>query len=227
MTTLGVDTPIVTEQLQAPASPSLSDGLGKTAELQPLKALLTEVNALAIAMKQTAARFQQEGDLPPGARSVLEILEHQGDQSVPSIARIRFTSRQNIQILVNGLIAEGCVELRDNPAHKRSSLVHLADKGRSLLTAGSSNETGLLSSLASHVSEQEITQATELLRELRRLMTGETKKQPAVRGERKPAKEKPQPSSEAQPRAIAPGTTNEAGPGEAQQDSSELPVNLL
>jgi len=105
-----------------------------------MRALLSEILALAIRLRRG---FPQDAEqLPAGGQEVLEILEAHGDQTVPQIARLRGTSRQNIQILVNKLQQDGCVELANNPAHKRSNLVRATNKGSArLLNAGRARQT--------------------------------------------------------------------------------------
>ncbi|MGH9215889.1 MAG: MarR family transcriptional regulator, partial [Acidimicrobiales bacterium] len=51
-------------------------------------------------------------------RAVLEFLQAQGPTPVPRIARSRGVSRQHVQTIVNELLDDGLVELRDNPAHR-------------------------------------------------------------------------------------------------------------
>ncbi|MHA7774216.1 MarR family winged helix-turn-helix transcriptional regulator [Roseibium sp. M-1] len=64
-----------------------------------------------------------------GTRAVMEVLEEAGAMSVPDIGRVLFLARQQIQLLINALEAEGLVERRPNPAHKRSPLFALSEAG--------------------------------------------------------------------------------------------------
>src|SRR5215471_1342535 len=85
-----------------------------------LEALLVEVNGLANRLKADS-----RAALPSASRAALQLLQRHGPQTVPQIARARFSSRQNIQILINRLQQEGLVEIISNPQHKRSALVRL------------------------------------------------------------------------------------------------------
>ncbi len=98
------------------------------------------------------------------ARAVLQLLREGGPQTVPALARSRNTTRQNIQIIVDRLQTLGCVETRVNPNHKRSSLIDLTEKGRSLLEASEGQEGRLLQTLAARFSEDETAQALESVR---------------------------------------------------------------
>lgn len=62
-------------------------------------------------------------------RAVLEALSANGPQTVPAIARERFVARQHIQSLVDDLLERRLVTTVANPAHKRSPLVALTEKG--------------------------------------------------------------------------------------------------
>src|SRR6184192_2634450 len=117
------------------ASKDISSGLG---------ALFREVNALAIRLKGTGVSDGREDALAAGDLSVLRVLDGHGPQTVPQIARFRETSRQNIQILVNKLEAEGFIELSRNPAHKRSGLVGITEAGRNEYAKAADQETKLL-----------------------------------------------------------------------------------
>ena len=64
-----------------------------------------------------------------GMRAVLEYLHRNGDTTVPDMARARRVTRQRIQTLVNALVDEQLIEAVDNPASRRSPLIHLNDKG--------------------------------------------------------------------------------------------------
>src|SRR5258706_15348049 len=109
-----------------------------------LKALFAEVNLLSVRLKAAPVFAQGEDSLASGGLSVLRVLDEYGPQSVPQIGRLRGTSRQNIQILVNRLEAEGCVELVRNPAHKRSGLVRLTGVGRNLFAKTAESEATFL-----------------------------------------------------------------------------------
>jgi biotin operon repressor len=82
--------------------------------------LCNEIVALADKLKFGFNSLSTEG-------RVLDLIRRAGPQTVPGMARSLGTSRQNIQTLVNRLRREGKLVLSDNPAHKRSLQVSLAD----------------------------------------------------------------------------------------------------
>ncbi len=131
-----------------------------------LENLLTEVNALAHRLSQLG-RGDASTILPFAAHQVLQALDRNGPQSVPALARLRSTSRQNLQILVDRLTKHGCVTSTSNPAHKSSPLFDLTAKGRAMLDAGKAEYSGLLEALAGNGSKGRFREAAEILRKLR------------------------------------------------------------
>jgi DNA-binding MarR family transcriptional regulator len=140
------------------------------AQVQPgnpseIQALLSEIRSLAIRLRQGVA--PRPDGLPPGGQQVLEILLLRGEQTVPQIARLRGTSRQNIQILVNRLQTDGCVDLISNPAHKRSCLVRVTEKGSQMMSAARRTNDSSLAVLSSLVPVADVLSTTATLRRIR------------------------------------------------------------
>jgi DNA-binding MarR family transcriptional regulator len=184
-----------------------------------LKSLFSEVGLLATRLRFAKGFWDQETSLAASDFNVLRVLSESGPLTVPQIARLRSTSRQNIQILVNRLEADGCVSLAENPAHKRSVLVHLTANGQRLFEGARSKETGFMTSLAGNVSEADIVAANSLLRQFRsRLETVEATPSPErrIRKNRTNAGSVP--------------VRREPSPREAPADepaTGDLPYNLL
>jgi DNA-binding MarR family transcriptional regulator len=104
---------------------------------------------------------------------VLQQLHRQGPQTVPEMARSRPVSRQHIQTLVNELLAHSLVELRKNPAHKRSRRVALTPKGKGRIEAMLAREEIALERLPLNVTPQELLQAAQVLESVRESLKGE------------------------------------------------------
>ena len=139
-----------------------------------LEFLFAEVGVLANRLKISTRTVHARDKLPVGGKSILQTLAQAGSQTVPQIARRRSSSRQNIQVLINRLESDGWVEFVENPAHKRSDLVRLTERGRALLTAANEREATFLAGLLKHTSEAEVLSAGELLMRLRQLLEGRT-----------------------------------------------------
>ncbi len=104
---------------------------------------------------------------------VLFSLDRSGPQTVPQMAIARPVSRQHIQMLVNPLVERRCLELIDNPAHKRSKLVRLTPKGRRLVDRMRKRESKILGALGSGMSEKQLRSAAGVVRSLREILAGE------------------------------------------------------
>jgi len=187
-----------------------------------LEILLSGISALANRLKKHD-RTTSGRKLPLGGKQLLRTLVAFGPQTVPQLARLHASSRQNIQVLVNKLVAARCVTLADNPAHKSSRLVALTDVGRARLSAAAQHEAKFLSPLVARITAGEIAATQEIIARMRALLEGrpipEIKPPPAPRVRitvpRRPAS-RVAPVQEAPPAA---------GPIEPADDG--LPLNLL
>lgn len=135
-----------------------------------LDGLLLEVRALEHGLRKATTRLCSGHGVPEGGWGVLEALANGGPQTVPQIGRLRATSRQNIQVLVNRLERKGWVESVSNPAHKRSSLISLTEKGGVIAQEVAESQASFLGGLSGRCSEAELAQAADLLRRLRHLV---------------------------------------------------------
>lgn len=144
-----------------------------------LEVLFEETVDLANYLKRKARQTHRGERLSPSGRILLHSLQLNGPQTVPALAHIRSTSRQNIQVLVDRLAADGYVEFVANPGHRRSDFVQLTGAGQTMLTSANKRESGLLEMLLPHTTEAEVQSAAELLRKLRLLMGGERKRRKA------------------------------------------------
>jgi DNA-binding MarR family transcriptional regulator len=176
-----------------------------------LEALLVEVNGLANRLKSA----DPTSTLPTASRAALQLLQRCGPQTVPQIARARFSSRQNIQILVNRLQQEGLVEFFTNPDHKRSALVRLTPRGQATIAEAGKEAAELTTRILPYFSQSELSSATETLSRLRSLL--------------QPGKDPFHPGTE----MVAPApkhshpVNQETIPESPSSDDGDFPVNLL
>ncbi|MDH3236161.1 MAG: MarR family transcriptional regulator, partial [Alphaproteobacteria bacterium] len=98
-----------------------------------------------------------------GLLGMLHGLKLGGPQTVPQIARARPVSRQRIQKLADEMAAQGLVEYVDNPAHKRSKLVHLTPKGETAYGELRAAMLALCAELAAGMDADQITSASTVL----------------------------------------------------------------
>lgn len=142
-------------------------------ETQAVETVIDETRRLFHHMKAAAEQLHAAEQITAGMRGVLIDLDRSGPRTVPQMARARPVSRQHIQMLVNSLIERRCVELVDNPAHKRSKRVRLTPRGRSLVARMRKRESTALGSLGSGIPEKRLRSTAAVLRALRETLAGE------------------------------------------------------
>lgn len=102
-----------------------------------------------------------------GRWGLMRALAEDGPQTVPQLARARPVARQRIQKIVDELAAEGLVELRDNPAHRRSRLVALTPAGAAVCADIGRHVEDSVGALLADLRPREIRSAVRTLRVLR------------------------------------------------------------
>jgi DNA-binding MarR family transcriptional regulator len=135
--------------------------------LADAEALADEVRLHFHALVRLAGALHGDLKVTAPMRAVLEYLQAQGPTPVPRIARSRGVSRQHIQTIVNDLLDEGLVELRDNPAHRRSCLIALTDGGGATIAGIRDTERTMLGDAFSDFDTAEVRAATQTLRAVR------------------------------------------------------------
>jgi DNA-binding MarR family transcriptional regulator len=99
---------------------------------EAMQELLLEILAAFFLLRAVGKRMGAVTAADGGYWGMLRSLKLEGAQTVPQIARSRPVSRQHIQKLANEMIADGVIELIDNPAHQRSKLLRLTAKGETV-----------------------------------------------------------------------------------------------
>jgi DNA-binding MarR family transcriptional regulator len=137
----------------------------RAAELLP--SLVDEVVRTFHHLRAASAALHGDGEQSASRRGVLRGLARTGPRTVPQMARDRPVSRQFIQQLVNGLVADGLVELAANPAHARSHLVRLTAAGQAEVEAMARVEAQLYERIAARFDAGDLAMAVRALGELR------------------------------------------------------------
>jgi len=125
--------------------------------------LLDETRLLFRAFRQWSETLHAELGMTAAMRGVLELILLDGPGTVPNMARARRASRQHIQQQVDALLERSFVERRDNPAHKRSSVIALTDRGRALIQNMRTDELHALSRMQVGVSDNATAEASLVL----------------------------------------------------------------
>jgi len=128
--------------------------------------------------------------IPPKAANLLLLLQSEGPCSVPQLARLCQTSRQNTQVIVNSLIRSSLVRTAANPAHKRSALIELTTEGIEKLRSVEASKETLTQKLRTACADASCKDAKNLAQLSRQCerptennRAGETKTWGGLRGE--------------------------------------------
>lgn len=154
------------------------------AQDRALTALIREVRSCFNQLKTLAERLHEDLGVNPSMRAVMESLAAGGAQTVPEIARSKGVSRQHIQSIMNVLLADGLVEARDNPAHRRSPRFELTRRGRATFATIAGREQAPLRRIAAALPVQALCDAREALVRLNAELATEIAKGEAHEGSR-------------------------------------------
>lgn len=88
-------------------------------------------------------------------RAVMEFLYRDGPLSVPEIAKRYQVSRQHVQVTVNPLIDKKMLVAKPNPRHKRSPLIALSPKGKTLFAKIRARDERIVERMFSGISDRD------------------------------------------------------------------------
>ena len=134
-------------------------------------ALVREVRACFQDLANVADTLHAEDGVTASQRSVLEYLAENGPSTVPDIARVKHVSRQHIHQLSDALVAAELAQYLSNPAHKRSQLVKLTERGGATFMRMRQRELAAIAAGAHLVDADELDAAAQTLRRLRNALT--------------------------------------------------------
>ena len=126
-------------------------------------------------MAVVADKLHGDLGITASMRAVLETLAEEGPSTVPGIAKPKRVSRQFIQQLADALVAGGYAEFAENPAHKRSQLVRLTEKGEQAFRTITERERHYLEVISAPFSPEELEQVVGTLTRLRAGLAREMK----------------------------------------------------
>jgi DNA-binding MarR family transcriptional regulator len=141
-------------------------------DVQTFNDLMLEVSCLSrLGISKTSA-IRAESELGSRERAILAELDTGLSMTIPRLARATMTTRQNVRVIINRLLARGMVRLTINPDHRKSHFVEITDAGAGALeTSLRFSQKFVLERLGS-MAESEVRHALECIRTVRELMTG-------------------------------------------------------
>lgn len=138
----------------------------ETTASEAMQELVVETIAAFFLLRATGRRIGAVTATDRGYWGMLRSLKLEGAQTVPQIARSRPVSRQHIQKLANEMIADGVVELVNNPAHKRSKLLQLTPKGEAIFQEITARIAQAAAGLSQDIDAADLQVAVRVLRQL-------------------------------------------------------------
>jgi DNA-binding MarR family transcriptional regulator len=141
--------------------------------MEPFSRLFDELRMLEHRLGQVADKLHASGEVSTPGRAVLEFLTRFGPTSVPDIARARYVTRQHVRSIVDALVAGALIEPASNPAHRRSSLFTLTDKGRDALAAMQEREHELIRRRFEAIERPDVDKAADVLAAIRNALDDE------------------------------------------------------
>jgi len=104
--------------------------------------------------------------------AVLELLLHKGPMPVNAIGQRVYLTSGSITAAVDRLEARELVQRCNEPADRRTRVVHLTESGRRLIETAFSGHAAAMEAAAAGLSQSERAQAIELLKKLGRHAAG-------------------------------------------------------
>ncbi|WP_250122695.1 MarR family transcriptional regulator [Chroococcidiopsis sp. CCMEE 29] len=140
--------------------------VNRTLAGQAIEDLIIEIVATFFLLRAEGMRIGVVSPSGEGYWSVLRLLKVNGAQTVPQIARYRYVPRQSVQKLANEMLADGVIELVNNPAHKRSKLLRLTSKGEAVFQELSDRIAVLTETLAEQEDTAQLQNAVVVIKHL-------------------------------------------------------------
>jgi len=134
--------------------------------VEKMVALTQAVRGVFNRLKALGDELHGDLDVTTAMRAVMETLSDAGPMTVPQIAKLKGVTRQHIQLLADALVEGGLAAVKENPAHRRSSLIALTDKGRRAFAKMRAREAPLIEDLSAEFEVQELERATAVLTRL-------------------------------------------------------------
>jgi DNA-binding MarR family transcriptional regulator len=133
---------------------------------EKMVALTVAVRGVFNRLKSLSDTLHGDMEVTTAMRAVMESLSASGAMTVPQIAKLKGVTRQHIQLLADALVAAGLAAVKENPAHRRSSLIALTEKGKRTFAKMEAREGPVIEELAGEFDAQALERATSVLNQL-------------------------------------------------------------
>lgn len=134
-----------------------------TSKTESLHQVTREVRACFNRLKAVADGLHADLGVTAALRAIIEFLAENGPHTAPQIARAKGVTRQHIQVSADALADAGFVQFAENPAHKRSQLMTLTDKGQGAFATMRKREAVILNQLSANHEAADLAAAADVL----------------------------------------------------------------
>ncbi len=128
--------------------------------------VLRYVRPLTMQAARAVTATLQGKPMTMATRALIERLDDRGSQTVPQIAAWLDVTRQAVQRVVDDARALGYVEVRDNPAHRRSHLIAVTPRGRGEFQRLHADELTTLAEVAAGIDREDLLTCAAVLEQL-------------------------------------------------------------
>ncbi len=128
--------------------------------------VLRHVRPLTMQAARAVAATLQGQPMTMATRALIERLDDQGAQTVPQVAAWLDVSRQAVQRVVDDAGTLGYVEVRDNPAHRRSHLIAVTSRGQDEFHRLHTDELATLADVAAGIDRADLLTCAAVLEQL-------------------------------------------------------------
>lgn len=133
---------------------------------EKMTALTQAVRGVFNRLKAVGDQLHADLGVTTATRAVMETLAEAGPMTVPQIAKLKGVTRQHIQLLADALCEAEFAVVKENPAHKRSLLIVLTEKGKRTFAKIGGREAPVIVELARAFGAEELERATQVLERL-------------------------------------------------------------
>ncbi|MGO2046013.1 MarR family winged helix-turn-helix transcriptional regulator [Brachybacterium tyrofermentans] len=148
------------------STPSSRDALPPDALAERLAEVYVAIGPVYRRVARIVEHDGHSSGLSVGVRNVLDQLRRRGELTVPQLAHEQDLSRQFVQRMVHDARGADLVELVENPAHRRSSLVRITPAGQEAIGAVIEREHELMGRVGGHLTAAELEATVRVLRHM-------------------------------------------------------------
>lgn len=149
-----------------------------------LRAVVDETIALFHRLRWVAEQIYGHEGKSTARRGIVRGLVRFGPQTVAALARTRSVTRQHVREVVDGLVADGFVELIPNPAHARSRLARATVRGEHIVRRMDETDARVLAAVGRGLPLRDLAVTVRTLRALREAFELGARWRPVVRDAR-------------------------------------------